>query len=353
MSLGGEITGIGLIAQNGLGLVTKTTAVLLSGLLAIAPADLQGVADHGIFKDDEVPPLERDMDPCNATIDVNQYLVTAPDKIRAGLLYDLNENRIVWEKNMDSTVAIASLTKIMVALIAMEEVKSGRMHMDSLFVVPKAATLVGGSRINLRAGAKVRMEDLVRAAMIRSGNDAAYTLAHGIAGSEALFVARMNTRAAEMGLDKTRFYNSTGMPIRTVGGIDNHSSAADILILSSSLMRFNSILDFTSRCTDTLCSGTVRVPYLNTNGLVREFNADVDGLKTGFTNNAGYCIVATSKRCDHRLVAVVLGAPTKYDRNTVTAEMLSSYYNSIGLGRLGEDLAELAETPVPVEDSDE
>lgn len=321
-------------------------------IVSLAPATLQGVADYGIFKDEIPEGLLRDNDPCNARMRIDPSLVPAPEKFRSGLLYDLNENKIVWEKHMDSTVPIASITKVMVAYLVMEEVKAGRLSMDSLFTVPKAATLVGGSRVNLKAGSKVSVNNLLRAAMIRSGNDAAYTLAHNVDGSESAFVGRMNRKAAALGLDRTKYYNSTGMPNRVPGETDNMSSASDILVLSTALMRHANILDFTSRCQDTLCQGSLKLPYMNTNALVRSYTTEIDGLKTGFTNNAGYCIVATSKRCDHRVVAIVLGAPTKTDRNIVTADMLSNYYSSIGLGRLGENLADLA-TPVTIDVAEE
>lgn len=185
----------------------------------------------------------------------------------------------------------------------------------------------------LKMGQKLMVEELLGAAMVRSGNDAAYALAEHVGGTEFAFVDMMNKRAAMLGMDSTLFVNSTGMPVKV--GPHNTSSPADLMLLARELVKYDCVLDYTCRATDQIRNESGIYTYDNRNTLVKSFD-EIDGLKTGFTNAAGYCVVATSHRCGHRVITVILGVATKEQRNNIAVNLFNNYYQSIGLGRLGE-----------------
>jgi D-alanyl-D-alanine carboxypeptidase (penicillin-binding protein 5/6) len=274
-------------------------------------------------------------------IDVDSTLAYQPELIKAGLVYDFTENRLVWEKNLEQQFPIASLTKMMVALITMEQVRAGKVKMDDLVTISQNATYVGGSRVYVKTGQKLPVSDLLQAAMIRSGNDAAYALAEHIGGTEEAFVLIMNQKAEDLGMENTCFANSTGMPVKSTELSDNESTAADLLLLAREVVKYEDLLDVTKRPTEKIRNANGLYTYENRNTLVKDFN-EIDGLKTGFTNAAKYCIVATSKRCDHRVITILLGVETKAQRYNIAVNLFNNYYNSIGLGILGEQFDETA-----------
>lgn len=296
-------------------------------------------------------PIDPSVEPSNEEVEVKQFdyinieidstLAYAPEHIRAGLVYDYTENRLVWEKNLEEQFPIASLTKMMVALLTMEQIKAGNVALEDLVTISKYATWVGGSKVYIKAGQKLSVADLLQAAMIRSGNDAAYALAEYVGGTEENFVTQMNKRCEELGMDNTCFSNSTGMPERAKDVDDNQSTAGDLLLLARELVKYDDILDMTSRSTEKIQNANGLYTYSNRNTLVEKY-AEIDGLKTGFTNAAKYCIVATSKRCDHRVITILLGMETKSLRYNVAVNLFNNYYGSIGLGKLGEDIEETA-----------
>lgn len=274
-------------------------------------------------------------------IEIDSTLAYEPSSISAGLIYDHTENRLVWEKNLEEQLPIASLTKMMVALITMEQVKAGNIKLDDVATISKNATWVGGSKVYIKAGQKLTISDLLQAAMIRSGNDAAYALAEHIGGTEEKFVMMMNEKAEDLGMESTCYSNSTGMPSKVKEVEDNQSTAGDLLLLARELVKYDDVLDMTSRSTEKIQNANGLYTYSNRNTLVEKYT-EIDGLKTGFTNAAKYCIVATSKRCDHRVITILLGVETKVQRYNVAVGMFNNYYSSIGLGNLGEDIEERA-----------
>ncbi|MFM1876171.1 MAG: D-alanyl-D-alanine carboxypeptidase [Bacteroidota bacterium] len=274
-------------------------------------------------------------------VQIDSSLAYAPSLIKAGLVYDYTENRLVWEKNLEQQFPIASLTKMMVALITMEQIAAGNVRLEDEVNISQNATLVGGSRVYLKAGQKLSVSDLLEAAMIRSGNDAAYALAEHIGGTEADFVSVMNEKAEDLGMENTCFSNSTGMPVRSKELADNESTAADLLLMARELVKHEGIFDMTAKSTDDIRNANGLYNYENRNTLVKDF-AEIDGLKTGFTNAAKYCIVATSKRCDHRVITILLGVETKYQRYDIAVNLFNNYYSTIGLGKLGEKFEETA-----------
>lgn len=286
-----------------------------------------GQGADGMCPEESVPNADR------INIRVDSTLAYAPSLIKAGLIYDHNENTVVWEKNLNGRFPIASLTKMMVALIALEQAEAGNISLTDTVTISRQATYVGGSSIYFKVGQQLMLEELLGAAMVRSGNDAAYALAEHIGGTEAAFVELMNQKAAVLRMDSTYFANSTGMPIKN--GEDNSSTPADLLLLAREMVKYDCILDYTCRSTDRIRNANGIYTYDNRNSLVRSFD-EIDGLKTGYTNAAGYCVVATSHRCGHRVITILLGAANKHQRNDIAVNLLNNYYVSIGLGKLGE-----------------
>lgn len=269
-------------------------------------------------------------------VEIDTSLAYAPSLIKAGLIYDYTENRLVWEKNLEEQFPIASLTKMMVALITMEQIRAGNVSIEDEVKISKQATYTGGSRVYIKAGQRITVSDLLEAAMIRSGNDAAYALAEYVGGTEKEFVYLMNEKAESLGMESTCFANSTGMPMRSKVIPDNESTAADLLLLAREMVKYEDILDMTSRSTEKIRNANGIFTYDNRNTLVKKYD-EIDGLKTGFTNAARYCIVATSKRCDHRVITILLGVETKRQRYDIAVNLFNNYYSTIGLGKLGEE----------------
>lgn len=323
-----------------LGLVFTPVFLFLT-LLFSEPIALFGwTKNDGIeLTSDTEEPARKQFDYINIQID--STLSYEPSLIKAGLIYDYTENKLVWEKNLEEKFPIASLTKMMVALITMEHIQAGKVSLEEIATISKYATWVGGSKVYLKAGQKLTVSDLLEAAMIRSGNDAAYSLAEHVCESEEAFVRLMNAKAESLGMDNTCFANSTGMPVRSKKLSDNESTAGDLLLLARDLVKYESILDMTSRSTEKIQNANGLYTYDNRNTLVKKYD-EIDGLKTGFTNAAKYCIVATSKRCDHRVITILLGVENKRNRYNISVNLFNNYYSSIGLGKLGEDFEETA-----------
>ena len=261
-----------------------------------------------------------------AEIDVNDRLV------RAGLLYDISADAVVWEKHKDRTFPIASLTKMMVALIVMEDIFSGQVDMDTLVKVTPQASRIKGSKVHLRKGCRVSVEELLKAALISSGNDASYLLAQFLGGTEYAFVQRMNKRAAQLGMKDTFYSNATGMPApKSVN--DNRSSPSDLLILAREMLSYDQLLDIAGTSNTVITQDKRVIKLRNHNGLVATYS-DVDGLKTGFTKNAKYCLVATANKSGRRLIAIALGVSDWKTRNQFVASTISRYYETLGIGGL-------------------
>lgn len=318
--------------------IAMTPLILFTLLLFSEPVSLFGWTDNSA-KDETAEYPHKQYNYINVEID--STLAYAPSLVKAGLIYDYTENRLVWEKNLEKQFPIASLTKMMVALITMEQVASGKVDLSAEVKISRAATYTGGSRVYLRAGQRLTVSDLLEAAMIRSGNDAAYALAEYVGGTEQEFVYMMNDKAESLGMESTCFSNSTGMPMRSKVIPDNESTAADLLLLAREMVKYEDILDIASRSTEKIRNANGVFTYNNRNTLVKKYD-EIDGLKTGFTNAAKYCIVATSKRCDHRVITILLGVETKHQRYDIAVNLFNNYYSTIGLGKLGEDFEETA-----------
>jgi D-alanyl-D-alanine carboxypeptidase (penicillin-binding protein 5/6) len=251
---------------------------------------------------------------------------------RAGLLYDLFSDTIVWEKNMHEAYPIASLTKMMVGLLVIEDIYAGKISWNSMIRVTPAATRAGGFMVSLKTGSSVSAEDLLKAAVISSGNDAAYLLAQFLGGTEQKFVNRMNKRAKQLGMTSTRFSNATGMPAPNSRN-DNHSSPWDLLILCKEMLKYDELVWISRMSESSISQGGKTIKLKNHNRLVATFD-EVDGFKTGYTKNAKFCLAATANKNGRRIIAIALGLESQELRNQFVGNMLSQCYDSMGMGTL-------------------
>lgn len=238
---------------------------------------------------------------------------------RSAILMEVETGKIIFEKNSKEKFAPASVTKIMTMLLTMEAIDSGRIKLDDIVTVTENAQKMGGSTMLLEAGEIRTVEDLLKGVAIASGNDAAVALAEYIGGSVENFVRKMNERAKELGMNDTNFENPTGLPT------ENHlTTAYDISIMSRELLKHETILKYSGTYMETISANRkTPIELVNHNKLVRFFNG-CDGLKTGFTNEAKYCISATAQRNGVRMLSIIMGAPTYKIRNK-DASMLLNY----------------------------
>ena len=260
----------------------------------------------------------------------------------SGLLMEQSTGEIIFEKNKDKKVAVASMTKMVAQIIILEQIESGKIKWSDIVEVSKNAADMGGSQIFLTAGEKMSVKDLMKGISVASGNDATVAMAEYIAGSESKFVEMMNNKVKELGLKNTKFKNPTGLDE------DGHySTAYDMAIIAKNLLDHEQILKFSSIYEDYLRADTENKFWLvNTNKLVRYYEG-ADGLKTGHTDNAKYCIAATAKKDNMRLIAIVLGEDESKVRNSETMALLDYGFNNkkiVTLKKRNEVLEEIKVT---------
>lgn len=232
------------------------------------------------------------------------------------ILIEHSTGEVLYEVNADEQLPIASVTKIMTMLLIMEKIDSGAMTLDDMVTVSDNAMSYGGSTMFLETGETLSVNDMLKGIAVASANDGCVAMAEHIAGSESSFVDMMNSKAAELGMVNTHFMNTNGLDE------DNHySSARDVAIMSSELLKHPKITDYTSIWTDELRDGKFQLA--NTNRLIRFYNG-ANGLKTGSTNAALCCLSASAVRDNMQLIAVVLGAPTS-DKRFESAKALLDY----------------------------
>ncbi len=233
------------------------------------------------------------------------------------ILIEASTGRVLYENNADEALPPASVTKVMTLLLVMEAVDGGQIKLSDPVTVSESAAAMGGSQVYLKVGEVLTVEEMIKCVIIASANDAALALAELVAGSEEAFVAQMNARAKELGMQNTHFENTNGLDDTT----QNHViSARDIAIMSAALMQHETILKYTTVWQDSIRDGAFVLT--NTNRLIR-FYPGANGLKTGYTTQAGYCISAAAKRDGMQLIAVVMGASTRDGRNETAKQMLS------------------------------
>lgn len=239
------------------------------------------------------------------------------ESAQSAILLERDTGKIIYEKNAHDQLPPASMTKIMTLILIMQALDEETIKLDEKVRVSENAASMGGSQIFLEAGEEMTVKDLLKGVAVASGNDASVALAERIAGSEDAFVQMMNNKVAELGLENTRFQNTTGLPVD-----DHYSTAYDMGVMAKELLKHKEITEYTSIYEDYLRKGTEDEFWLvNTNKLVK-FYPGVDGLKTGFTTLAKYCLTATAEKNNMRLVAVVMGAETPKKRNSDVSQML-------------------------------
>ncbi len=241
----------------------------------------------------------------------------APDvACQSAVLMEKETGKILYELNAHDRLEPASVTKIMTLLLVMEAIDSGRLSVDDTVQVSTRAAGMGGSQVYLKEGEVMSVHDLLKAVAVASGNDASVALAEHLAGSESAFVERMNQRAAELGMADTTFCNCTGLPAP-----GHLTSAYDIALMSRELiLNHPRIREYTTIWMDSLRDGQFQLA--NTNKLVRFYDG-CTGLKTGFTDAAGYCMSATAERDGMELIAAVMKAQTRDARNETAKSMLT------------------------------
>ena len=241
---------------------------------------------------------------------------------KSAILIEQSTGQILFEKNSHEKIPPASMTKMMSLLLIMENIDNGKIKLTDKVTVSKNASSMGGSQILLEEGEEMSVEDLLKGVSIASGNDAVVALAEFIGGTEDNFVKMMNNKVNELGLTDTKFKNCHGLDEE-----GHYSSAYDMAMIGRALLNYKKILDFTSVYETYLRENTDRKIWLvNTNKLVR-FKKGVDGLKTGYTKTAGYCLTATMKKNNMRVIATVMGEDSIDNRNSEVSSMLDYAYS--------------------------
>ena len=252
----------------------------------------------------------------------------APNATSA-IIIEASTGTIIYNKNEHEKLAPASMTKMMGLLLIMEQIEKGNLKWDEKVTASANASSMGGSQIFLETGEQMTVEELVKGISIASGNDAMVAMAERIAGTEEAFVELMNKKASELGLKNTNFKNCTGLDAE-----NHYSSANDMALIAKELVKHDKILEFSGTYEDYIREGTDKSFWLvNTNKLVR-FYQGVDGLKTGYTTTAGYCLTATAKKDGMRIITVVMNEPDSATRNSETTAMLDYGFNMYGMEQL-------------------
>ena len=237
------------------------------------------------------------------------------------VLMEASTGEIIYQRNANEKLHPASMTKMMSMLLIMEAIEKGNIKWNDMVTASENASSMGGSQILLETGEKMSVDDLFKGIAIASGNDAVVALAEKVAGTEESFVKMMNDKAKELGLKNTNFKNPHGLD-----ATDHYSSAYDMAMIGKELVKHEKVLEYSSIYEYYLRDGTDRKTWLvNTNKLVRFYDG-VDGLKTGYTKEAGYCLTATAFKNGMRIIAVVMGEPDSKTRNKEVTELLDYAY---------------------------
>lgn len=257
----------------------------------------------------------------------------------SAVLMEASTGKVLYEKNAHEQRPCASITKVMTLLLVMEGLDSGQIHLEDMVTASEHAASMGGSDIWLEPGETMSVDDLLKATVIVSANDAAVALAEHLCGSEEAFVQRMNERAAELGMTKTVFKNCNGLDE------DGHvTTVYDIALMSRALIAHEKIFDYTQVWMDELRGGKTQL--VNTNKLLKTYSG-ITGLKTGTTGKAGSCMTATAERDGMSLIAVVLGCDTTDNRFSAASALLD--YGFAGWTLTVPSLPPVALDPIEVE----
>jgi serine-type D-Ala-D-Ala carboxypeptidase (penicillin-binding protein 5/6) len=289
--------------------------------LALCLLPLPSFATEPAPPPSETPPAAQDPAPAPPELEAKGFL-----------LIDFTSGQVLAEKNADQPLEPASLTKIMTAYTVFREIASGRVHLTDLVTISEKAWKTGGSRMFVQVGTQVSVEDLLKGMIIQSGNDASVALAERVAGTEEAFADLMNTHAKRLGMSNTHFTNSNGLPDPAL-----HTTARDMARVTTALIReFPSYYAWYK--TQELTYNGITQP--NRNPLL-QMDSTADGVKTGYTQAAGYCLIGSAKRDDMRLVSVVMGTESPKARADASLALLNYGFRSFESHRLftaGQDV---------------
>lgn len=248
------------------------------------------------------------------------------------ILIEAETGTVLYENNADVPLPPASVTKIMSLLLIMESIKDGKISLEDKVTASEYACSMGGSQVYLEPGEIMTVDEMLKCVVVSSANDATVALAEHVTGSVDAFVAKMNVRAAELGMTNTVFKNTTGIDE------DGHFiSARDVAIMSRELIKHTKIFDYTTIWMDTIRDGEFGLS--NTNKLIR-FYAGANGLKTGSTSIAKYCLSGSAIRNDMQLIAIVMGAPTSDDRFAGVKKMLDYGFATYAVAKTEKEIFE-------------
>lgn len=258
---------------------------------------------------------------------------------KSAILVDNLSGKVLYEKNADEKLAPASMTKLASMLMVMEAIDNGNLKFEDKVTISEEAANMGGSQVFLQAGEVYTVYDLLKSVAIASGNDAVVALAEKIGGSQSGFIDMLNKRLKEIGATNTNFVNAHGLDAE-----GHYLTARDMSIIARELLKHPKILEFTSIYEEYLEKNDgSRIWLVNTNKLVRFYDG-VDGLKTGFTKTAGYCLTATASKNNFRLISVVMGEDTSENRSSDTVKMLNYGFNTFKINIIktkGESLGKV------------
>ena len=258
----------------------------------------------------------------------------------SSILMCMDTGDVIREDNAYEHVSPASVTKIMSLLLIMEAIDSGKISLSDMVTTSENAQSKGGSQIWLETGEQMSVEDLLKAVIIASANDACTALGEYIAGSDSAFVKMMNDKVEELGLKDTNFENCTGLDDTTV---NHYSCAYDLAVIATEVMKYDLIKKYSTVWLDSLRNGETELN--NTNKLVNTYDG-ITGLKTGTTSNAGFCLCATATRDGMSLVSVVLGAETSQERFDLASQLLDFGFNNYKLCSIEIDSSKITEVIV-------
>ena len=242
---------------------------------------------------------------------------------KAAYLCDYESGTKVLSENEDRRLPIASMCKIMTLLLSFEATERGELSFDEQIVISENASGMGGSQVYLDTGLSYKVEDLMRTIAVCSANDSCVALAERVAGSESAFIDRMNARAKELGAENTLFANCTGLPKEP-----QYSCAKDVSIMLRELLKHQKYFEFSKVWLEDFAHPDGRTTTItNTNKLIRSYTG-CDGGKTGYTSEAGFCLAATAKRGNTRLISVVIGADSSKSRNKTVSDLFDYAFNT-------------------------
>ena len=283
----------------------------------------------------------------SALIGFNSAAIAAPASeasCSAYLVAEATTGDLLESLNPDEARPPASMAKLMTAYVILKKIKEGSLNLEDQVNISADASKIGGSQVYLKQGEVFTVNELLNALLIQSANDAALALAQHISGSRDSFVEEMNQAASELGMKHAEFHSPHGLPPGK-DQLEDHLSPNDFLILARALIvNYPEILGITKKDVETFRNGTFEMR--NHNGLLRTFEG-TDGLKTGFYNEAGFCVTATAQRKGIRLIAVLMGCPTRKIRDDLAAQLLSksfSKFKTVVLTKAGDPVADVKVT---------